>query len=131
MSTLFEVLETEEGRTFVLTKRRWMCIFPWPHTSVMPEHGGKLKDLGTFVVWSTRDPALLKTLHDAIVRFVREVGISGLFDFANSVKKSERIWNEAFPRSESWLQEMSRQAIEEAVDWPMPKEVLRYIRKFR
>ena len=131
MSTIFKMVQTKEGRVFIITKRRWMGIFPWPHTSVMPEHAAELKHLGTFIQWSTQDPALLETLHDAIVQFVGEAGISGLFDFANGVKKYERIWKEASPGSGPWLHEMCRQAVEDGVHWPLPEEVLRYIKKFK
>ena len=50
-----------------------------------------LRRLGTFIKWTTNDPAVLATMHDAIVRLVVEVGISGLFEIANCVKMTEQV----------------------------------------
>lgn len=114
-----------------MTKSHRMGIFPYPHTSVMPYHAADLKHLGTFIHWSANDPILLEKLHSAIVQFVVEYGISDLFEFANGVKKSDRIWNETGVDSRTWLQEMSRQTLEDGVIWPLPEEVFRYIKKFK
>ncbi len=62
-----------------------------PHTSVTPRSATDVKHLGTFVKWTTNDPAVLATLHDAIVRLVEQVGISGLVEIANSVKMTEQV----------------------------------------
>ena len=131
MSTYFETLETTEGRVFIVTKRRWLGIFSCPHTSVMPYRAADLKHFGTFIHWSTRDPAMLEKLHNAILQFVVRDGISGLWEFANGVKKSDRIWDESGPNTRTWIQEMSRQTVEDGVVWPLPEEIFRYIRKFK
>ena len=126
---LFSVLESDEGRIFIVTKTRWMGVFPRPHTSVMPYSTLQLKRLGTFIRWSARDPESLEKLHNAIVQCVQENGISGLAEFVNGVKKSEQVWK-ALPESGPWLLEMVRQASEDGVEWPLPVDVLRQIRKF-
>src|SRR2546430_113210 len=82
----FEVFNTKEGEVHILTKRRWLFVFPIPHTSVVPRHGADLKRLGTFIKWTTNDPGTLATLHNAVIRLVEEIGISGLVEVANSVK---------------------------------------------
>ncbi|HAF13839.1 MAG TPA: hypothetical protein DCK99_09110 [Blastocatellia bacterium] len=92
MSTYFNAIDTDEGPVHILTKSRWLGIFPNPHTSVMPHHATSLKRLGTVIRWTTSDAGLLATLHNATVRLVQELGISGLADVANSAKMSQRVW---------------------------------------
>src|SRR5438046_14444 len=91
MSTYFKALDTSEGQVHVLTKTRWLGFVPMPHTSVTPHSAGDLKQLGTFIKWTTNDPATLATLHEAIIRLVEQVGISGLVDIGNSVKMTARV----------------------------------------
>jgi len=103
-----------------------MAFFPMPHTSVMPHNAPALKRLGTFIKWSTNDAALLATLHDSIVHLVEQVGISGLVTIKNSVKVTERI---AKTYGGSW-HDIIKQAAQEGVLFPVPEEVLRYIKGF-
>lgn len=129
MSTYFKVLDTNEGRVYVVTKTRWLHIFPIPHTSVMPHRASGLKHLGTFIKWMTDDPALLATLHDAIVRLVQDVGISGLVEIAQSAKMTERVWK-AFGGAGSGLHGIVKQAAQDGVSFPVPEHVLKYIKGF-
>ena len=57
----------------------------------MPHKANDLRRLGTFIKWTTNEPAVLAPLHDAIVRLVEEVGISGLVEIANCVKMTEQV----------------------------------------
>ena len=126
MSTYFKALDTSEGRVHVLTKTRWMGFVPMPHTSVMPHSAADLKHLGMFIKWTTNDPATLATLHDAIVRLVEQVGISGLVEIGNSVKMTERI---AKTFGGSW-QDIVKQAAKDGVAFPVPDDVLKYMKGF-
>ena len=126
MSTYFKALDTNEGQVHILTKTRWLGFFPMPHTSVMPRNASDLKRLGTFIKWTTKDPATLSTLHDAIVRLVEQVGISGLAEIGNSVKMTSRV---AKTFGGSW-QDIVKQAAEDGVAFPVPDDVLRHIKGF-
>jgi hypothetical protein len=126
MSTYFKALETSEGRVHVLTKARWMGFVPMPHTSVVPHKASDLARLGTYIKWATKDPAMLGTLHDAVVRLVEEVGISGLVDIANSRKRSDRVAKTMGLSSRDFADEIakSRAAI------PALDDVLRHVKRF-
>jgi len=126
MSTYFKAVETSDGQVHVLTKTRWMWFIPMPHTSVMPHSAADLERLGTFIKWTTKDPAVLARLHDAIVRLVEEVGIAGLVEIANSAKMTARV---AKTFGGSW-QDIVKQAAEEGVSFPVPDDVLKYIKGF-
>jgi hypothetical protein len=126
MSTYFKALDTSEGQVHVLTKTRWLGFVPLPHTSVTPRSAGDLKRLGTFIKWTTKDPATLSTLHDAVVRLVEQVGISGLVEIGNSVKMTAQV---AKTFGGSW-QEIVRQAAADGVAFPVPDDVLRHIKGF-
>ena len=126
MSTYFKALETSEGQVQVLTKTRWMGFIPMPHTSVVPHSAADLKHSGTFIKWTTKDPAVLATLHDAIVRLVGEVGIAGLVEIANSAKTTARV---AKTFGGSW-QDIVRQGAQDGVSFPVPEDVLKYIKGF-
>ena len=124
--TYFKALDTSEGQVHVLTKTRWMGFVPMPHTSVMPHSAAALKRLGTFIKWTTNDPATLATLHVAIVRLVEQVGISGLVEIGNSVKMTERVAKTFGGR---W-QDIVKQAAQDGVAFPVPDDVLRYMKGF-
>ena len=91
MTTNFKALDTSEGLAHVLTKTRWLGFVSMPQTSVMPHNATDLRRMGTLIKWTTIDPAVLTTLHDAIVLLVGEAGISGVFDIANCVKMTEQV----------------------------------------
>ena|SRR5438552_12963896 len=126
MSTYFKALETSEGQVHVLTKTRWLGFVPMPHTSVTPHSAGDLNRLGTFIKWTTSDTATLSTLHDAVVRLVEQIGISGLVEIGNNVKMSARV---AKTFGGSW-QDIIKQAAEDGVPFPVPDDVLRHIKGF-
>jgi hypothetical protein len=126
MSTYFKAFDTSEGQVHVLTKTRWMGFIPMPHTSVTPHSAADLKRLGTFIKWTTNDPVTLATLHDAIIRLVEQVGISGLVEIGNSVKMTSQV---AKTFGGSW-QDIVKQAAQDGVAFPVPDDVLRYIKGF-
>lgn len=126
MSTFFKALDTKEGQVHVLTKTRWIGFVPLPHTSVTPHSAGDLKHLGTFIKWTTKDDAELSKLHDSIVRLVEQVGISGLVEIANNVKMTEQV---AKSFGGSW-QDIVKQAAQDGVPFPVPDDVLKYIKGF-
>ena len=126
MSTYFKVLSTNEGLVHIVTKTRWMVFFPMPHTSVMPHNALALKQMGTFIKWTTNDAVVLAALHDAIVHLVVQVGISGLVEIANNVKVTEQV---AKTYGGSW-QDIVKQAAQDGVPFPVPDDVLRYIKGF-
>lgn len=126
MSEYFKALDTDEGRVHVLTKSRWMGLVPMPHTSVVPHKATDVGRLGTYIRWATKDPAMLSTLHDAVVRLVEEVGISGLFEIANREKQTERI---AKSMGISW-RELAEEAAKSRDVIPVLDDVLRHVERF-
>jgi hypothetical protein len=126
MTTYFNALDTSEGQVQILTKARWMGFIAMPHTSVMPRNAADLKRLGTSIKWTTSDPVMLATLHDAIVRLVQEVGMSGLVEIAKSVKMTERV---AKTFGGSW-RDIVKQAAQDGVSLPVPEDVLQHIKGF-
>src|SRR6267154_776546 len=118
MSSYFKALDTNEGQVFVLTKTRWLFIFPMPHTSVTPRNGANLKSLGTLIKWTTNDSATLAKLHNAIIDLVQEVGISGLAEIANSARMTQQVWKN-FGGDGSGLNEVANMAAQDGVSFPM------------
>ena len=97
-----------------------------PHTSVMPQGAADLKRLGTFIKWTTKDATTLATLHEATVRLVQQNGVSGLAEIGKSVKMTERV---ASAVGGDW-HDIVKQAARDGVAFPVPDEVLRYIKGF-
>ena len=126
MSEYFKELVTDEGKVHVITKSRWMGFVHMPHTSVVPYKSADLGRLGTFIRWDTKDPAMLGTLHDAVVRLVEEVGISGLVDIANREKKTEHV---AKTMGLSW-RELAEEAAKSRAEIPVLDDVLRHVERF-
>ncbi len=126
MTSYSKALSTDEGLIHIVTKTRWLTFVPMPHTSVMPHNAPALKRLGTFIKWTTKDAAQLSTLHDAIVHLVEQVGISGLAEIVNTVKVTERV---AKTCGGNW-HDIIKQAAHDGVPFPLPDEVLRYIKGF-
>ena len=126
MSTYFKVLDTREGQVHVLTKTRWLGFVPMPHTSVTPHSAGDLKRLGTFIKWTTKDPATLATLHDGVVRLVEQVGISGLAEIAESARMTERV---AKGFGGTW-HDIVKQAAQDGIPFPVSDDMLRYMKGF-
>ena len=79
----------------------------------MQFHG--VEKLGTFIRWTTNDPAVLAELHKSICRLVREVGVSGLVEIANSARgwrsKYGSVLEESGPGFERWLGWRPRRAL--------------------
>ncbi len=126
MATYYDSVETSEGIVHILTKTRYLGIFPRPRTSVMPHKGSDLGRLGTAITWSTNDAAILGTLHPRIVELVREVGVSGIREIANSARMSDRV---AKTFGGSW-RDVVASAAQDGVPFPMPDDVLRYVKGF-
>jgi len=126
MSTYFRAVETNDGQVHVLTKSRWMGFFRMPHTSVTPRSATDVRRLGTFIKWTTSDPATLLALHDAILRLVEQFGASGLVEIANSVKMTARV---AKTFGGSW-RDIVKAAAQDGVAFPVPDDVLRRMKGF-
>ena len=90
MTSLFKTLQTDEGLVQIITRDRWLYIVPLCYTSVVPSTRGDLARLGTFIKWNTTDSAMLRSLHEAVIRLVDDVGISGLADIAAGEKRTHR-----------------------------------------
>jgi len=126
MSTHFDALETDDGIVHVLTKTRWANLIPMPHTSVMPHRGTQLARLGTMIKWTTKDPDILATLHSRVVDIVKQVGISGVREIADSARMSDRV---AKTFGGTW-HDVVRQAAQDGVPFPLPDDILPYIKGF-
>ena len=85
-----------------------------------------MKQLGTFIKWTTSDPATLSTLHEGVVRLVEQVGISGLVEIANSAKMTERV---AKTFGGTW-HDIVKEAAQDGVAFPVPDDILRYMKGF-
>src|SRR5207245_2029123 len=122
------IVDTKEGQAHVSTKSRWLYLFPMPHTGAMPYpcSATDLKRLGVFIKWNTNEPAMLAKLHGAIVRIVEEFGVSCLVEIANSAKMTQQV---AKTFGGSW-QDIVKQAAQDDVAFPLPDDVIRYIKGF-
>jgi hypothetical protein len=94
----------------------------------MPHDRSQLGRLGTAITWTTNDAATLHTLHSHIVALVREFGVSGIREIANSAKMSDHV---AKTFGGSWRDVVTARAAQDGVPFPMPDEVLRYVKGFR
>jgi hypothetical protein len=122
--------KTPGGLVTVRTRQRYFFgLFPYPHTSVSPESAGELKRFGTVIKWTTDDPVQLEKLHGAVLLLVWEFGAPGLAEIANSAKMSERVWK-ALGRVGPGLHKLADEAGREGAPFPVPPEVLKYIRGF-
>jgi len=132
MSKHSTIVGTKEGQAHVSTKSKWMGVVSMPHTGVTPHpcSAADLKRLGTFIKWTTDDPAVLTKLHDAIVTLVQEVGASGLVEIANSAKMTEQVWR-TLGGAGSGLKSIAEEAAREGAPFPMPAEVLKYLKGFQ
>src|SRR6185312_11203686 len=126
MSTYFTAVETSEGLVHVLTKTRWLTVFPMPNTSVMPNGADNLKCLGSFIKWSTGDSTMLARLHEAIVNVVKESGASGVVEIGNSIKMTERL---ARVVGADW-HDIVKQASQDGTPFPVDDDVLAHIKNF-
>jgi len=132
MTTFSTYTETPEGQAHVSTKSKWMHIVSMPHTGILPHpcSAADLKRLGTFIKWTSDDPSVLARLHEAIVRLVKEVGVSGLVEIAESAKMTERMCK-TFGGGEGSFREVVEMAKRDGAEFPMPDEVVQYIKGFK
>jgi hypothetical protein len=71
-------------------------------------------------------PSVLGTLHNAVVRLVQEIGISGMVEVANSVKMTTQV---AHSFGGDW-HDIIKQAAHDGVAFPVPDDVLKYVKGF-
>jgi hypothetical protein len=82
--TLLTTVETNEGTVMLLTKTRYLWFLKLPRTSVMPYSADKLASTGVQFQWTTSDAKTLETLHNLLVRVLREgIGLSELRGIAD------------------------------------------------
>ena len=126
------MVHTKEGQADVSTKSRWLYVFPMPHTGVMPYpcSATELKQFGTFIKWTTDNPAALAKLHESIVRLVGEIGVSGLVGIANTWKMAAPMWRVA-GLTGTGAEVMRGMVLEGDFHFPMPADVLEYLKGFR
>ncbi len=124
MPKLLTTIETNEGRVHVITRSRWLYVFPMPYTSVAPHRAADLACLGTFIRWQSSAP--LATCHEAVIHLVKEIGISGVASMAANEKNNERVAKAAGLTYRELLEEAmkSREAL------PDLDGVLRYVKRF-
>lgn len=70
--------------------------------------------------------AMLSTLHNAMVRLVQEIGISGLVEVANSVKMTMQVGRNF---GTDW-RDIFKQAAQDGVSFPVSDDVLRHVKGF-
>jgi hypothetical protein len=126
MATFYNAVQTHDGIAHVLTKTRYLGIVPWARTSVTPHSRRELASLGTAITWLTKDPVTLRELHERIVSLVTEFGISGIREIANSARMSDRV---AKTFGGSW-RDVVASAAQDGVPFPIPEDILRYVKGF-
>lgn len=124
MTKYFTTLVTDEGRINVITRSKWMVIFPMPYTSVVPQRSGDLARFGTFIRW--QDGAALKERHEAVINLVKEIGLSGVASMAEREKNNARVAKE-FGMT---YQELVAQAMQSRKSIPDLDNVLKYAKRF-
>lgn len=106
-----------------------MFVVPMPHTGIM-SYSPSAADLknGTLIKWTTDDPAVLSDLHDSIVSLVQVVGISGMMEITNMLKMTEQV-QKKFGGAGSEIQEwVEESAVLGGVSFPMPANILKYLK---
>ncbi len=126
MATYHDSIYTTDGSGYVVTKTRYLGIISLPRTSVMPKKGTELGRLGTAIIWTTNDPVILQLLHSRIVDLACEHGVAGIREIANSARVSDRV---AKTFGGSW-RDVIAAAAQDGVAFPMPADVLQYIKRF-
>jgi hypothetical protein len=126
MTTLVKTLQTDEGVIQIITRNRWLYIFPLCYTSIVPNSRGDLVGRGTFIRWNTTVSAMLPSLHEAVIRLVEDVGISGLANIAAGEKRTHRT---AKSMGMSY-RELCDEAIKSRDPIPVLDGVLKHVRNF-
>ena len=132
MSKLSTIVDTSDDQVHISTKSRWMGVVPMPHTGVLPYpcSAGEIKRVGTFIKWKTNDPATLARLHDAIVKLVQDIGVSGLAAVRDSARMTEGVWK-TFGGDGCGLQQVVEMAAQDGIDFPLPADVLKHVKGFQ
>jgi hypothetical protein len=132
MSKHSTIVYGKEGQAHISTKSRWMGLVPMPHTGVLPYpcSAGEIKRLGIFIKWTSNDPVVLEKLHDSIARLVREIGVSGLAEIRDSARMTEGVWK-TFGGKGCGLQQAVEMAAQDGVVFPLPADVLIYVKGFQ
>jgi hypothetical protein len=125
MASYSTIIDVKDGRAHVSTKSRWMFVLSMPHTGVLPHpcSAVDVKRLGTVIKWTTDDPAVLKKMHEAIVRVVQDIGVGGFFYAAQVAKTRKQVYGH------SWLQDMVQLAT--WGEFPTPADVVKLIKGFQ
>jgi hypothetical protein len=126
MSSLVNILKTDEGLVHIITRTRWLYIFPLYYTSIVPNNLSDLRHRGVFIRWNTRQPAKLPSLHQAVIRLVEDIGVSGLADMAVVEKQTARV---AKSMGISY-RELCDEAIKSRDPIPVLDDVLRHVKNF-
>ena len=102
-----------------------------PHTGIMP-YPFSTADLkyGTIIKWTTDDSKVLAELHDFTVLLVQEVGITGMVVIADYAKLRQQTWKR-YGGSDYGISMTFGMAADGSVDFPMPVNVLRYLKGFQ
>jgi hypothetical protein len=120
------VFETDEGVVHIITRSRWLYVFPLCYTSVVPNSRRELVGKGTFIRWNTNDCTRLSSLHDAVIRLVEDVGISGLAEIVVGEKRTQRT---AKAMGISY-RELCDETIKSRAPIPVLDDVLGHVKKF-
>ena len=73
---------------------------------------------------------MLAHLHGAVVRLVQEIGVSGLAAIRDSARMTEEVWQTSGGQG-CGLQLMVEMAAQEGIDFPLPSDVLKYVKGFQ
>lgn len=126
MTSIFSSLETDEGLVHIITRNRWLYIFPLYYTSIVPNGRGDLAHKGTFIRWNTSEYTKLPSLHQAVIHLVEDIGISGVADMAVREKQTAHV---AKAMGISY-RELCYQAIKSRNPIPVLDDVLKHVKKF-
>ena len=128
-----DIIEISEGQAQIMTKSRWMLVLPMPHTGIMPHpcSAAELGRFGTVIKWTTGDPVVLAQLHGSVVQLVKELGVAGILEVANSVKVAEqarRKFGGGNCRIQEWIEQSAALS---GVSFPMPANTLKHLKGFQ
>jgi predicted short-subunit dehydrogenase-like oxidoreductase (DUF2520 family) len=99
-----------------------------PHTGVTPypRSARDVKRPGVLIKWNTNDNATLAKLHNTIVRLVQAAGVSGLAAIANNAKTTAQVAK----TSGGSRRDTVKQAGQDGAAFPVPDDVIKYIKGF-
>ena len=70
--TILDKIETPEGTVLVITKTKYLWLFPLARTSVMPSRASELVSRGIQFHWNTSKAKDLEFLHGSLLQTLRE-----------------------------------------------------------